>query len=179
MKSLYSTGLATAMIALAAADASAAAGSADTKKSIVPTKYAGKYKGGGSDALAEFIKGQATGKEGFEFQAFFSLCRANIGGTLTEEKIKHYEDLVASKAHGAEGRARMTLRNMLATIARKNGELVGLDGNKHAVEVAKPTVSGAAAKAQETAAATETTEDSASASDEPVSETVAADETTE
>jgi len=116
-----------------------------TTKSIVPAKYAGKYKGGGSDALAEFIKSQATGKEGFEFTAFFELCRKN---GLPEDKVKHYETQVAEKLQGANGRARMTLRNMLATIARKNGKLLNLAGEEVEVEVAKPAVSGAAAAAQ-------------------------------
>lgn len=118
-------------------------------KSIVPSKYAGKYKDGGSDALAEFIKSQAVGKDGFEFSAFFELCRKN---DIAEEKVAHYEKMVAAKEHGAEGRARMTLRNMLATPARKNGKLVALDGTEVAIDLPKPAVSGAAAKAQETAA---------------------------
>lgn len=134
----------------AAPAANAAASGVAEKKSIVPSKYAGKYKDGGSDALAEFIKQQCTGKEGFEFSAFFQLCRKN---GLDEAKVKNYEDLIAAKAHGAEGRARMTLRNMLATPARKNGKLIALDGTETPVEVAKPAVSGAAAKAQENAAA--------------------------
>lgn len=123
------------------------------KKSIVPSKYAGKYKDGGSDALAEFIKDQCTGKEGFEYGAFFTLCRKNIGGNLTEDKIAHYEQLVADKAHGSQGRARMTLRNMLATIARKNDKLVGLDGSEVEIDLPKPAVSGAAAAAKEQAGA--------------------------
>lgn len=123
-------------------------------KSIVPSKYAGKYKDGGSDPLAEFIKSQSVGKDGFEFPAFFTLCRKN---GIAEEKVAHYEKLVADKAHGAEGRARMTLRNMLATPARKNGKLVALDGSEVAIDLPKPAVSGAAAKAQENAAGTEAT----------------------
>lgn len=126
-----------------------------TVKSIVPSKYSGKYKGGGSDALAEFIKSQCTGKDGFEFTAFFTLCRQN---GLPEDKVAHYEKQVADKLHGAPGRARMTLRNMLATIARKNGKLVGLGGEEHAIDLPKPAVSGAAAKAQEAAASEESTE---------------------
>jgi hypothetical protein len=121
-------------------------------KSIVPSKYAGKYKDGGSDALAEFIKSQAVGKDGFEFSAFFELCRKN---GIAEEKVAHYEGMVARKEHGAEGRARMTLRNMLATPARKNGKLVALDGTEVAIDLPKPAVSGAAAKAQENAAVTD------------------------
>lgn len=119
------------------------------KKSIVPSKYAGKYKGGGSDALAEFIKTHASGKDGFEFTAFFELCRKN---GIAEDKVKHYADLVTAKAHGAEGRARMTLRNMLATFARKNGKLVDLSGKEHPIDLPKPVLTGAAAEAQAKAA---------------------------
>jgi len=125
---------------------------AKSTKSIVPSKYSGKYKNGGSDALAEFIKKEASGKDGFEFPAFFALCRKN---GIDEAKVAHYEKLVADKAHGAEGRARMTLRNMLATPARKNGKLVALDGTEVEVVVAKQAVTGAAAKAQEQSAATQ------------------------
>lgn len=132
--------------------------STPAKKSIVPSKYAGKYKNGGDDALATFIKAQASGKDGFEFPAFFALCRKN---GLDEAKVAHYEKLVADKAHGAEGRARMTLRNMLATPARKNGKLVGLDGVEYEVVIAKPALTGAAAAAQ--AASTETKTEEATA----------------
>lgn len=130
-----------------------ASAEAETKerKSIVPAKYANKYKDGGSDALATFIKEQCTGKEGFEFPAFFALARKNLGGSLTEEKVAHYEGQVNANAHGSQGRARMTIRNMLATLARKNGKLVGLNGKEVAVDLPKPPVSGAAAKAQESA----------------------------
>lgn len=123
-----------------------------SNKSIVPSKYAGKYKNGGSDALAEFIKEQATGKDGFEFSAFFALCKKN---GLDEAKVAHYEALVVSKAHGAEGRARMTLRNMLATVARKNGKLTTLGDEEREIVLPKPAVSGAAAKAQEATTAAE------------------------
>lgn len=133
-----------------AADAEVGSGEAPTeKKSIVPSKYAGKYKGGGSDALAAFINEQCTGKEGFEFSAFFALARKN---GLPEEKVSHYEGQIAEKRHGAQGRARMTLRNMLATIARKNGKLVGLNGEETDIDLPKPAVTGAAARAQEQAA---------------------------
>lgn len=131
------------------AQGDAPATEATEKKSIVPSKYAGKYKNGGSDELAEFIKAQSTGKDGFEFTAFFTLCRKN---GLPEEKVAAYESQIAEKRHGAQGRARMTLRNMLATIARKNGKLVGLNDEETAINLPKPDVSGAAAKAQETAA---------------------------
>jgi hypothetical protein len=119
-------------------------------KSIVPSRYAGKYKAGGSDELAVFIKEQATGKDGFEWPAFFQLARKN---GLPEEKVAHYEGQVASKRHGAEGRARMTLRNMLATIARKNGSLTGLNDEAVSITLAKPVLSGAAAAAKDAASA--------------------------
>lgn len=115
------------------------------RKSIVPAGWKTK-----NDALAEFINTQSSGKEGFEYPAFFALCRKN---GIAEEKVAHYEGLVASGAHGAQGRAKMTLRNMLATIARKNGKLVGLNDDEVALDLPKPAVSGAAAKAQETAEA--------------------------
>lgn len=117
-------------------------------KSIVPAKYAGKYKDGGNDALAEFIKSQCVGSEGFEFPAFFQLARVN---GIPEDKIAHYQRLVAEKAHGAEGRARMTIRNMLATPARKYGKLIGIDGKEYPIDLPKPAPSGAAAKAKENA----------------------------
>lgn len=121
-----------------------AAAAETAKKSIVPSGW--KSKG---DELSKFIDGQCTGKEGFEYSAFFELCRKN---GLDETKVKHYEGLVAAKVHGIQGRAKMTLRNMLATPARKNGKLIALDGSEVAIAIAKPAVSGAAAKAQETAA---------------------------
>lgn len=111
-----------------------AAPEAKVSKSIVPAKYAGKYKSGGSDALAEFIKSQCVNKEGtFEFPAFFELCKIN---GIEPGKVDHYSGLVQQKAHGAEGRARMTLRNMLATPARKTGKLKNLAGEE--VEVSVP-----------------------------------------
>lgn len=118
---------------------------AKTTKSIVPHGW--KSKG---DELSKFVDKQSTGKDGFEYSAFFMLCRKN---GVAEDQVKKYEDVVASKAHGGQGRAKMTLRNLLATIARKNGKLVGLDGEEVAINIPKPAVSGAAAKAKETAAA--------------------------
>lgn len=152
MKKLYSAGaLALTAMALFSADAETGSAEVAVKKSIVPAKYAGKYKNGGSDALAVFINEQASGKEGFEYPAFFALCRKN---GIAEEKVAHYEGLVNAKEHGSQGRARMTLRNMLATIARKNGKLIGLNDAETEIDLPKPAVSGAAAKAQEAAAAT-------------------------
>lgn len=111
-------------------------------KSIVPSGWKSK-----NDDLKQFIDDQCSGKDGFEFPAFFTLCRQN---GLPEEKVAHYEEVVDSKAHGAQGRAKMTLRNMLASVARKQGYLVGLDGEtKTEIDLPKPAVSGAAAKAKE------------------------------
>lgn len=126
-------------------------------KSIVPAKYASRYKDGGEDALAVFIKEQCSGKEGFEFPAFFELCRKN---GIAEDKVAHYTSQVAEKRHGAEGRARMTLRNMLATIVRKNGKIQNLAGEEVALSLPKPALTGAAK------AAAAKTADSAEAEDE-------------
>jgi hypothetical protein len=115
-------------------------------KSIVPSKYSGRYKNGGEDALAQFIKSQCADKDGFSFDAFFELCEKN---GLPTEKVEHYKAQVAEKRHGAEGRARMTLRNMLATIVRKEGKAIGLDGQEYEVSLPKPALTGAAKEAAE------------------------------
>lgn len=112
-----------------------------TTKSIVPSKYSGRYKNGGDDPLAVFIKEQCVAEGNFSFSKFFELCAKN---GIAQEKIDHYADQVAGKRHGAEGRARMTLRNMLATIVRKNGQAIGLDGSEVAINLPKPALSGAA-----------------------------------
>ena len=119
-------------------------------KSIVPAKYSGRYKNGGEDALATFIKEQCTTEQGFSFDNFFQLCEDN---GIAKEKVDHYKGQVAEKRHGAEGRARMTLRNMLATFARKNGKLVGLDGEETEVNLPKAALTGAAKAAAEKASA--------------------------
>lgn len=125
------------------------------KKSIVPPKYNdGRYKNGGSDPVAEFIKEKTYDKGEVVLSSFYALCRANVGGTLTEEKIAHYEAQteVEKPAQGSAGRARMTLGNMLRAKARKDGSLKDLSGNTVTFEgLAKPAVSGAAAKAKEEA----------------------------
>src|SRR3954470_2891275 len=110
-------------------------------KSIVPSKYSGRYKNGGEDALAVFIKEQCASVEGFSFEKFFELCDRN---GIAAEKIDHYRKQVEEKRHGAEGRARMTLRNMLATIVRKNGKALALDGSEVAIDLPKPALTGAA-----------------------------------
>ncbi len=129
----------------------AEAAPATERKSIVPGGWKSK-----EDDLAKFINEQCTGKDGFQWPAFFELARKNIGGSLTADKIAHYEGQVAEKSHGAQGRAKMTIRNMLATNARKNGKLIGLDDAEVALDLPKPAVSGAAAKAKEAAAQAET-----------------------
>lgn len=121
-----------------------------TTKSIVPGKYAGRYKNGGEDALAQFIKEQCVEEGKFSFDKFFDLCDKN---GIAKEKIDHYQAQVAEKRHGAEGRARMTLRNMLATFARKNGKLVGLDGEEKEVSLPKAALTGAAKAAADKASA--------------------------
>jgi hypothetical protein len=112
----------------------------NVRKSIVPSKYAGKYKRGGSDELATFINSQSAGEDGkFSFDKFFELAVKN---GLDATKVEGYRTQVNEKRHGAQGRARMTIRNMLATPARKNGKLVGLDGQEHNIQVAAPVVPG-------------------------------------
>jgi len=118
-------------------------------KSIVPARYAGKYKKGGVDSLAEFINAQCSEKGTFDFAKFWDLCKKN---GLPTEKVDHYAGQVAEKRHGAQGRARMTLRNMLATIVRKDGKLIALDGSEATLSLPKPTLSGAAAAAKQGAA---------------------------
>lgn len=122
---------------------------AETKstKSIVPAKYAGKYKNGGSDPVAEFIKAQCGEGDKFNFDTFFALCQKN--GISTDQTNK-YSGQIAENLQGAKGRARMTLGNTLRANARKNGKLVGLDDAEVEIAgLAKPTLSGAAAAAKE------------------------------
>ena len=121
---------------------------AKTTKSIVPSKYASRYKNGGDDALAVFIKQQCTTQEGFQFGAFFDLCRKN---GIAEDKVAHYQGQVAENRHGAQGRARMTLRNMLATFVRKNGKAVALDGSEVPLSLPKAALTGAAKAAADKA----------------------------
>jgi hypothetical protein len=58
----------------------------------------------------------------------------------------------------------MTLRNMLATIARKNGKLVGLNDEETAISLPKPALSGAAAAAKAATTSDETTAEGAATS---------------
>jgi hypothetical protein len=112
-----------------------------TTKSIVPAKYSGRYKNGGEDELAQFIKAQCIVEGNFAFDRFFELMSKN---GIADEKVNHYRGQVSEKRHGAEGRARMTLRNMLATIVRKNGKAIGLDNSEVAINLPKPALTGAA-----------------------------------
>jgi len=123
-------------------------------KSVVPSKYAGKYKNGGQGPLSDFVRNVCGEGDKFEFSAFFDMCRKN---GLPEEKVAHYEAQVAEKVNGANGRARMTLGNMLRAKARKDQKLVNLSGEEVEVPEAplKPTgaAANASAKQEETAAA--------------------------
>jgi hypothetical protein len=123
-----------------------------TTKSIVPSKYSGRYKNGGEDELAQFIKSQCAHEGNFSFEHFFELCSKN---GIAQDKVDHYRNQVSEKRHGAEGRARMTLRNMLATLVRKNGKAVGLDGSEVAIHLPKAALAGAAKTAAENATSTE------------------------
>jgi hypothetical protein len=119
---------------------------AKVTKSIVPARYAGKYKKGGIDSLAEFINANCSEKGVFDFPKFWELCKKN---GLPADKVDHYTQQVVDKRHGAQGRARMTLRNMLATIVRRDGKLVALDGSETTLSLPKPVLSGAAATAKQ------------------------------
>jgi hypothetical protein len=101
-------------------------------KSIVPSKYAGKYKNGGDDALATFIKEQCTVDGKFDFDKFFELCAKN---GIPQTEVDKYKTQVDAKIGGAAGRARMTLRNRLTPVARKGEGMVGLDGEKYDVKL--------------------------------------------
>lgn len=117
------------------------------RKSIVPAGWKSK-----NDALSAFINEQATGKDGFEFPGFFALMRIN---EVPEDQVAKYEAQVAAKQAGANGRAKMTLRNILVPIIRKRGHVIALDGSKIDMDIPKPAPSGAAAKAKADAASKE------------------------
>lgn len=106
------------------------------RKSIVPSGW--KSKG---DALKKFIDEQSSGKEGFEYPAFFALMRKN---EVPEEKVAHYEAQVNENRNGAKGRAVMTLRNILVPIIRKRGHAIALDDATVPMDLPKPAPSGAA-----------------------------------
>lgn len=140
------------------ADAGAAAPAVETPatapKSIVPSKYAGKYKNGGSGAVPDFIKSQAYEGNDLVPDSFFSLCTVN---GIDADKIAHYKAQVDAKTQGSAGRARMTLGNMLASKARKQGFLLNQAGEQVALDVPKPALGGAAAKAAAAAGTAEPT----------------------
>lgn len=115
-------------------------------KTIVPPKYAGKYKNGGQGPLSDFIRQTCGEGDKFEFTAFWELCRKN---GISEEQITKYKQQVDDKAHGANGRARMTLANSLRAIARKQQTLKNLAGDDVAVPEPKIAASGAVKAAQE------------------------------
>jgi hypothetical protein len=125
-------------------------------KSIVPSKYAGKYKNGGSDELAKFINDHCTVGENkeFSFDKFFDLAAKN---GIEEAHIKPFEDAIAAKAPGAHGRARMTLRNRLDAKVRKAGHIIGHDDKKHPITLperaARPPRPAKAEEQKESAAA--------------------------
>lgn len=105
-------------------------------KSIVPNKYAGKYKNGGQGPTSDFVRAQCGEGEKFEYGAFFELCSKN---GIPEDKIALYKGQVDAKQLGANGRARMTLGNMLRAKARKDQKLTGLNGESFEVaELALP-----------------------------------------
>lgn len=125
-----------------------------TKKSIVPSKYSGKYRGGGIGPTAAFINEQCKTSDGtFSFQVFFDLATKN--GIDAAQVEKYRAQVFDEKRHGAPGRARMTIGNMLNAKARKDGKLIALDGTEVAISVPKAPVTGAAASAQAAAEAKE------------------------
>jgi len=110
---------------------------AKTRKSIVPAGWVSK-----GDALRTFIQEQCKSKDGFDYNLFFQLCRNN--GLPEEQVAKYEEQVLIEKRLGSQGRAVMTLRNMLATIARKDGKLKDLDGDEIDMELPKAALGGAA-----------------------------------
>ncbi len=133
-----------------AAPAAPATEAKTESKSVVPAKYAGKYKNGGSGATSDFIRAQCGEGDKFEFQAFFNLAALN---GISDEQVAKYKGQVDAKENGANGRARMTLGNTLRATARKNGKLIGLDKKEHVVEEPALAPSGAAKAQAEKAAA--------------------------
>lgn len=121
-------------------------GEVKVRKSIVPAGWTSK-----DDVLRKFIVDTCTDEGVFDYGRFFMLCRDN---GIPEEQVAKYEGQVAEKRLGSQGRAVMTLRNMLATIARKEGHLKDLDGDTVDIQLPKPALGGAVAAAkakQETA----------------------------
>jgi len=123
-------------------DANTEATEKPVRKSIVPAGWKTK-----NDVLRQFIEEQCKTKDGFSYENFFALCREN---SLPGDKIDHYrEQVLVEKRLGSQGRAVMTLRNMLATIARKDGKLKDLDGDDVDIEMPKVALSGAVKAAAE------------------------------
>jgi hypothetical protein len=110
------------------------------RKSIVPAGWKSK-----NDELRQYVDKNCVTDGKFDFDKFFALAAKN---GVPEEQVTKYKEVVASNAHGAQGRAKMTVRNMLANIVRKAGKLIDIDGNDVPMELPKPTLSGAAAKAK-------------------------------
>ena len=145
-------------------------GGAEAKevKSIVPSKYAAKYKDpNNDDPLRTFIKEQCG--QPIDLSKFYALLRAN---GIAEEHIKKFEVLTENlgnddkgnpikPAGGVAGRAVMTLRNRLTPIARTDKGIVGLDGKTYDVRLPPAPKTGAVAKAAEAKAAAETTTENA------------------
>lgn len=148
----------------AQADAGAAvateAAEAKEVKSIVPSKYAAKYKDASNDdPLRTFIKEQCG--HPIDLVKFYALLRAN---GVADEHIKKFEDVTiglgndekgnpVKPAGGVAGRAVMTLRNRLTPIARKGEGVKGLDGVTYDVRLPPAPKTGAVAKAAEAKAA--------------------------
>lgn len=98
--------------------------------SIINEKYKGKYKGA-SDPIGELINAQCVGTQegnkGINLDDLFAMAENNhIGG----DKIAEFKGQVGQK--NATGRLRMTIGNMLRSIAIKRGGLFGADGKWHA-----------------------------------------------
>lgn len=113
-------------------------------KSIINSKYRGKYTADTKDWLAKLIDTHATatkdkkvtegdgeGKvtktiqvpDGVDIDKLHALAEKN---GLDISKLK-----AQSESHGYAGRARMTIRNQLQTIAKQRHGLHGLDGKFH------------------------------------------------
>lgn len=132
-----------------------ASGEAKEIKSIVPSKYAAKYKDpSNDDPLRKFIKEQCGTP--IDLVKFYALLRANSVGN---EHIEKFEAVTTNlpegqkPAGGVAGRAVMTLRNRLTPIARSDKGLVGLDGKTYDVKLPPAPKTGAVAKAAEAKAA--------------------------
>lgn len=128
----------------AAAPATAPAPAPTTSKSIVSDKYRDKYKNAPKDWFKTFIEGQATATrtvkvtkpnptnpdekitvdeqrpDGVDVKALFKLAKAN--GLNVDKYEAQVDD------HGFPGRFRMTVGNMLRTVAKQRHGLFNKDG---------------------------------------------------